>query len=388
VNVDNPIRHLEVCAGLGGFSLGLQLALGDGVRTVGYIEREAFPAAVLLARMADESLERAPVFCGGLEDVDGRELRGEVDLITAGFPCQPYSVAGKRLGAADKRAIWPNIARLIAAVEPSAVLLENVSLNAFREPWRDLRELGFELAPPVQIGACHVGAPHRRLRYFALAYRNGWRCQSLWQSQLSGVESSRGRQLDGRGDDGRLEGEKADTERDTERDRQQWRPRRRSRGVPDQGNPESVHNGKAVADTGSAGLQGGEQRPPLHCDGVRSEAHGPASELRGSRVSEEPSSVDPVPGLRELPLQHPPGEARPRMHMSPGGGLGDQPIPTYPPGPEGDWATVPAELHPATAEPELRGVADGVPGRMDRLRSLGNAVLPQVVAAAWRELTR
>ena len=300
----DQLRHLEVCAGVGGFVIGLQLALGDGVRTVGYIEREAFPAAVLLARMADESLERAPVFCGGLEDVDGRELRGEVDLITAGFPCQPYSVAGKRLGAADKRAIWPNIARLIAAVEPSAVLLENVSLNAFREPWRDLRELGFELAPPVQIGAGHIGAPHRRLRYFALAYRDGGRCQSLWQSQLSGVESSRGRQLDGRGDDGRLEGEVADTE--------------------------PSDHGEDVGDSYGERLEG--RREP---------------EREGS----------------------------------------DE-LPTWPPSPEGDWATVPAELHPATAEPELRGVADGVPGRMDRLRALGNAVLPQVVAAAWRELTK
>ncbi len=316
------LRHLEVCAGVGGFALGLNLALGDGVRTVGYIEREAFPAAVLLARMEDESLERAPVFCGGLEDVDGCELRGEVDLITAGFPCQPYSVAGKRLGAADKRAIWPDIARLIAAVEPSAVLLENVSLNAFREPWRDLRELGFELAPPVQIGACHVGAPHRRLRYFALAYRDGGRCQSLWQSQLSGVESSRGRQLDGRGDDGRLEGEMADTERLELRN-----------------------------ESGRGGREGGSDstEPSDHGEDV-GDSYG--ERLEGRREPEREGSDE---------------------------------LPTWPPSPEGDWATVPAELHPATAEPELCGVADGIPGRMDRLRALGNAVLPQVVAAAWTE---
>jgi DNA (cytosine-5)-methyltransferase 1 len=313
VNVDNPIRHLDVCAGAGGFALGFRLVAPNTFRTVGYVERDPFAASVLLARMEDQTLDRAAVFVGSVEDVDGGELRGEVDLITAGFPCQPYSVAGKRLGAADERAIWPSIAGLIASVAPSAVLLENVSLNAFREPWRDLRELGFELAPPVQIGAGHIGAPQRRLRYFALAYR----------------------------DDGRLEGE--------------------------------------MADCGSERLQG---KLPS-----RAEARAARRSDR-TKVADAAHSMGAVPGLRELPLQHPPGEARPRMHMSPGGGLGDQPIPTYPPGPEGDWATVPAELHPATAEPELRRVVDGVSDRMDRLRVLGNAVLPQVVAAAWRELTR
>src|SRR6266850_2765371 len=119
------LNGLALCSGVGGLELGLRLALGDSYCTVCYVEREGPATAVLAARMADGSLDEAPVW-DDLAAFNGRPWRGVVDLVSAGFPCQPWSVAGKRRGTDDARWLWPEIARVIEEVEPSLVFLENV----------------------------------------------------------------------------------------------------------------------------------------------------------------------------------------------------------------------------------------------------------------------
>ena len=150
--------------------LGLHLAIGDTYRTVGYVEREAYAAATLVARMEDTALDRAPIW-DDLATFDGRAMRGSVDLVSAGLPCQPYSVAGTQKGHADERALWPEFVRIVRECEPGLVYIENVP--AFRkhfEPvWRELRGMGFEWAPPLLSTASESGAPHIRERFFALA---------------------------------------------------------------------------------------------------------------------------------------------------------------------------------------------------------------------------
>ena len=84
------MRGLAVCAGVAGIELGLKLALGDSYRTVCYVEREAFAAELLARRMEEGCLEMAPIW-DDLESFDGRPWRGVVDLLSAGFPCQPVS---------------------------------------------------------------------------------------------------------------------------------------------------------------------------------------------------------------------------------------------------------------------------------------------------------
>ena len=96
---------LSLCAGAGGLDLGLALS-EPGYRTVGYVERDAFAAAVLVARMEDQTLDRAPVW-DDLAGFDGRPWRGAVDLVSAGYPYHPFSVAGKCKGADDPRQLWP-----------------------------------------------------------------------------------------------------------------------------------------------------------------------------------------------------------------------------------------------------------------------------------------
>lgn len=98
---------LSLCSGIGGLDLGLRLALPQA-RTVCYAEREVYPAAVLAARIADGALDDAPIW-SDLRRFDGQPWRGVVDCIIGGYPCQPFSLAGKRLGTRDPRFVWPHI---------------------------------------------------------------------------------------------------------------------------------------------------------------------------------------------------------------------------------------------------------------------------------------
>lgn len=168
---DSAFHVLSLCSGTAMLDEGVRVAVPEA-RTVGYVEREAFAQGILLARMGDAALEPAPVWCGPLEDFPSGEWRGAVDCITAGFPCQPWSAAGKQQGEADERWLWPAIAGIIRAVEPSLVFLENVpGLVAGRGINRvlgDLAALGFD-AEWCSISAADVGAAHLRERVFILA---------------------------------------------------------------------------------------------------------------------------------------------------------------------------------------------------------------------------
>ena len=170
-----PLRGLSICSGIGGLDLGLGLALGGRYRTVGYVERDAFAAAVLVARMADARLDPAPIW-DDLATFDGRAWRGAVDLVSAGFPCQPASSAGSRKGIEDHRWIWPLLAGLLRDIRPRYVFLENVrgllsvsDGHGFGEVVGDLARLGFDAEWGV-FRASDAGAPHRRERVFIL----GW----------------------------------------------------------------------------------------------------------------------------------------------------------------------------------------------------------------------
>jgi DNA (cytosine-5)-methyltransferase 1 len=160
-NGDDRLLGLSLCSGAGGLDLGILLAC-PGYRTLGYVEREAYAAAVLVARMEDAALDRAPVW-SDVATFDGRPWRGAVDILLAGYPCTPFSVAGRRLGAADSRHLWPHVARIVGEVEPPFVFLENVSHHlrlGFPEVAADLVGLGYRAAAGL-FTAAEVGAPHR-----------------------------------------------------------------------------------------------------------------------------------------------------------------------------------------------------------------------------------
>ena len=164
------MNGLALCAGVGGLELGLRLALGPTYRTICYVEREAYCAEVLAARMAEGHLDLAPIW-DDVTTFSGRDFCGTVDIVSSGLPCQPYSLAGKQSGHADVRAIWPHLIRIVRECEPGAVFIENVPpfLKHFEPVWREIRKLGFGFAPPSIYSAQECGAPHIRRRLFILA---------------------------------------------------------------------------------------------------------------------------------------------------------------------------------------------------------------------------
>nr|WP_244651179.1 DNA cytosine methyltransferase [Rhizobium sp. CFBP 8762] len=142
-----------------------------GYKTVCYVEREAFPASVLVARMEDKALDHAPVW-DDVTTFDGRPWRGKVHILTGGYPCQPFSFAGRRLGQDDPRHLWPHIARIITELEPEWCFFENVeghmSLGA-DAVFADLARLGFSIKAGL-FSAAEVGASHQRRRLFIVAH--------------------------------------------------------------------------------------------------------------------------------------------------------------------------------------------------------------------------
>lgn len=168
------IHGLGLCSGVGALELALDLVLGrDGFRTVCYVEREAYAAASLVARMGDEALDLAPIW-DDIFSFDPRPWRGKVDIVSAGFPCQPFSVAGKRRAESDERHLFPRIAEIIRDVGPRLVFLENVRglLTAsggrvFGDVLGTLADIGFD-SEWLCLKASDVGAPHRRERVFIL----------------------------------------------------------------------------------------------------------------------------------------------------------------------------------------------------------------------------
>ena len=152
-----------------------------GARTVLYCERESYAAAALVARMEDAALDSAPVWddvttlCGG--EVLGYLQGFRPLLVTAGYPCQPFSLAGRRAGEDDPRHLWPAIARFLAAAKPELAFFENVpghlTLGA-DSVVADLQGLGYRVAAGL-FSAAECGAPHERQRLYILAYRRGER---------------------------------------------------------------------------------------------------------------------------------------------------------------------------------------------------------------------
>jgi len=163
------LNGLALCAGYGGLELGIERILPEA-RTVCYVEGEAFAAQHLIQKMQNGSLDDAPIW-SNVKTFDGFPWRGKVDWISGGFPCQPYSTAGKQMGKEDPRDLWPDFVRIIGEVRPGFIFLENVP-NVVKlrldQIVLDLDKLGYH-ASWCLVAASDVGAPHRRKRWFCMA---------------------------------------------------------------------------------------------------------------------------------------------------------------------------------------------------------------------------
>jgi DNA (cytosine-5)-methyltransferase 1 len=170
---------LDLFSGIGGFSLGLERA---GLRTIAFCEIEPFCQNVLQKHWPHvpiaQDIRQLRHENGRLYDAERLIYKGRIDLICGGFPCQPFSVAGRKKGTSDDRDLWPEMFRIIQQAQPSWVVGENVAnfaQMAFTRSKIDLEREGYAVQPFV-IPACAVGAPHRRDRVWIVAYADGKRC--------------------------------------------------------------------------------------------------------------------------------------------------------------------------------------------------------------------
>jgi len=167
------VTHLSLCTGYGGIDLGLARVVSN-LRTVAYCEREAAAIELLLSRMEGGQLDAAPIWTD-LRTFPWPAFSGRVDILSGGYPCQPFSAAGKRLGADDERHLWPAIADGIRILRPRLCFFENVEGHislGLREVIAELEGLGYRTTWGI-FSAAEVGAPHQRKRVFIMAYRKG-----------------------------------------------------------------------------------------------------------------------------------------------------------------------------------------------------------------------
>ncbi len=171
-----PLGHLSLCTGLGGLDLGLLAVVRDLI-PVAYVEREAFAIAHLVAAMEAGELPPAPIHPDLLR-FPWEKYRGLVDLVSGGFPCQPFSTSGSKRGVDDPRHLWPRIRDGLRVVAPVVAFFENVNgivgakspgfHSVLHHVLTDLEGLGYRAAARCAT-AEEVGAPHIRRRWFILA---------------------------------------------------------------------------------------------------------------------------------------------------------------------------------------------------------------------------
>jgi DNA (cytosine-5)-methyltransferase 1 len=183
------MRHASLFSGIGGFDLA---ASWMGWTNVFQVEIDPYCQQVLAHRFPNTTKYH------DIKDFDGRPYYGAVDLVSGGFPCQPYSNAGKRLGKDDARHLWPEMLRILQQIQPSYVVGENVrgltNWNGglvFDEVQADLELEGYEVLPFL-LPAAGVNAPHRRDRIWFVAHSHSARLQAeRSKQQTAGFEQHR-----------------------------------------------------------------------------------------------------------------------------------------------------------------------------------------------------
>ncbi|WP_375597593.1 DNA cytosine methyltransferase [Devosia sp. Naph2] len=364
----DSLNLISICTGGGGLDLGVELAI-PSARSVCLVEREAFAVSQLVSAMQEGLLAPAPVWSDA-RTFDGRAWRGAVDGLIGGIPCQPHSLAGKRLERADSRDLWSTARRIIVQSGAWFVGIENVggmlSSGGAERVWRDLGRLGFA----CEIGlftAAEVGASHQRERTFILAVADA-RCP--------GRQQDAGGPL---GDEGQDEGRPSQHDNQFER-----------AGA-------DFDMADAIGNRGRGRQSGGEYAADADASDEGME-HPKSVGRRARRAKPEGQCGQTGAAIPEHKLGNPirrgcAGRENDQIERSEQRALAERAIerPIFPPGPDDlpSWADTLASS--PELEPAFRRVADGMASRLDtarvdRLRMLGNGVVPLQAAYAVRTL--
>lgn len=164
------LKHGSLFTGIGGFDLAAEWM---GWENVFQCEIDEYCQKLLKQHFPSCELY------SDVKTLDGSKYKNKIDILTGGFPCQPFSVAGNRKGETDSRYLWKEMLRIITEVEPKFVIGENVPGiigMAFKTVCVDLENQGYKVQSFI-IPACAVNAPHRRDRVWFIAYSNSFGCK-------------------------------------------------------------------------------------------------------------------------------------------------------------------------------------------------------------------
>ena len=363
------MRVLDLFSGIGGFSVGLHEA---GMETVGFCEMDSFCQKVLKKHWPNVPIH------SDIKELNGHEYRGTVELVCGGFPCQPFSVAGKQGGSEDDRALWPEMLRVIREVQPTWVIGENVSgiINMELDSvLSDLEAEGYATQTFV-LPACAVDAKHRRDRVWIIGYTNS--DQQSSQRKISGRENAKssGVRSDAHAN---CEGEPDGPQHEQRLVANPSSEPRWGGGV----HQESTDERRAASKARRESVQPKHwETQPDNTATCREDVADTAGSL-GEReriaigVSEEVAITDSISPQSDVADSS--SQRRPRSRQS---------VNTSDTKAAGQRQTTEpfygGEPHFWGAEPGVGRVADGVPNRTHRLKGLGNAVVPTVVTEIGR----
>ena len=347
------MRHVDLCSGIGGFALGFEMAgLSNPIL---FCEVDKWCQKILRQHWRD-----VPI----LENVkdlanDPARLVPDCEILTAGFPCQPFSTTGKRKGAEDDRHLWPYIMQIVTCKRPTWCVFENVSgliSLGLDEVLSDLEAEDYA-ARPFVIPACGVDAPHRRDRVWIVAHAN------LSTSRRASRQDEEAHREISQWDDSRVVAQSSEVYPaalgNTEHD----------------GSPTSRYFGFIQGEPiGSEKKVKQSSRPSERTNNVGNSGCGRRSGFNGRRSGEKSSDrCEDVADAKSVKCDEQQCDNQPKKNEQ--GGLRrkvgassfDTRSPAY-------WPT----------EPNVGRVANGVPKRVDRIKGLGNAIVPQIAEQIGR----
>ena len=406
--MDNPETQsvISFCTGYGGLELGIGLA-GTAIATKCYVEIEMFACANLVAKIESGQMDPAPIWTN-LKTFPAEQFHGRVHGIIGGYPCQPFSNAGQRKGKEDPRHLWPYIRRAIAAIGPVWFFFENVEGHlslGLEDVQASLRRMGYTVEVGI-FSAAEVGAPHGRKRVFILGYakHNGHttkpklRCDETpsnirWQEEPEEAGKSKGAnrpeyvQSIQRKPEGSKLGYAKHNGYTTTENRRSFGEKQEEGGLPES----KGRCGEELADSNHEYTQGErsdnntEKREEQNGQaGLCSRTRWPARPGQPQHEWEEPRVVvnSKVKGLSRSRESHI-GTRKEHKENRRGIFRGITESGTHAGVPGSDQS--PGTIKPGVGR-AINGITkklDTITNRVDRLRLLGNGVLPQTAAKAW-----
>jgi DNA (cytosine-5)-methyltransferase 1 len=381
------IKILDICSGIGGFSLGLEAT--GGFDTVAFCEFDDFCCKVL-----NKHWPNVPIY-KDLKEIgnDPERIIQEFDLICGGIPCQPFSLAGKQKGKEDDRHLWPYMYAIVKSKKPTWVIVENVGgfVNvALDDVCLDLETQGYATQSFI-IPACSVEAPHKRDRIWILGKLMANAHDTGDRTPGSKVDGDRQETIEGWQEQSQLGSSRSSNDvadpkelRNYEHDNgertQQDREHRVSQqpggegslgGTDDVANPKLVSS-DSISDSGSNTKTESEQgkktgnldRSSGRQDVANTERLGQQGQGELERPGNTAQDSDGQTGGSNDGRQGSTGQGHTQSEL---GGVADG-IPTRLDGHLG-----------FEREPNIPRVATGIPDRVNRLKALGNSIVPQIV---------